>query len=576
MPRPSRLRSPTSAPNQYGVSVVRAEPQPVEHERAALDDVDLDDDLAARAALAHRERDVAEVAEREHLEARVAQARVARVQDVAGRDRQRAPDDLGLRRGVAGDLDRLDQDDRAELVVLVAAAARGAAGAGSARRRRALGARAARRRAARATSATNTRISRERSAPLARPAATLRAVRLAASFCVALARGAATTCATSDGAWHGPRVGDAPGPDGRRRRRRDARARRSIAIDTPRPARRSSRRRPRRPTPPFASLPGAEADALVDMTFAGAPLRVYLAFVADPRRRRRRARADRALRRPPHRGAPPARRRGAALRASSRCTRGSDAVTCPHCSAPLRDDARFCGACGKATSPTEPAIRARRSRPCAELVGREIAGRYRILAKLGEGGMGAVYRGEQISLQARGRGEAAAARAVARTRCCCAGSTPRPRRSRKLSHPNTVNIYDFGQDTDGSLFIAMEFIEGRSLREVDRDARRRCRRARALAHRRAGRGVARRRARARDRPPRSQARQRDAPGARPQTRRRARARLRHREAARRRSRDAAGDDAGRRHARHAAVHGARADPRRGRSTAAPTSTRSAA
>ena len=36
----------------------------------------------------------------------------------------------------------------------------------------------------------------------------------------------------------------------------------------------------------------------------------------------------------------------------------------------------------------------------------------------------------------------------------------------KLIHPNTVNIYDFGQDTDGSLFIAMEFIEGRSLRDA--------------------------------------------------------------------------------------------------------------
>jgi serine/threonine-protein kinase len=36
----------------------------------------------------------------------------------------------------------------------------------------------------------------------------------------------------------------------------------------------------------------------------------------------------------------------------------------------------------------------------------------------------------------------------------------------KLSHPNTVNIYDFGQDFDGTLFIAMEFIEGRSLRSV--------------------------------------------------------------------------------------------------------------
>lgn len=34
----------------------------------------------------------------------------------------------------------------------------------------------------------------------------------------------------------------------------------------------------------------------------------------------------------------------------------------------------------------------------------------------------------------------------------------------KLSHPNTVGIYDFGQDADGTLFIAMEYVEGRSLR----------------------------------------------------------------------------------------------------------------
>ena len=36
----------------------------------------------------------------------------------------------------------------------------------------------------------------------------------------------------------------------------------------------------------------------------------------------------------------------------------------------------------------------------------------------------------------------------------------------KLSHPNTVNIYDFGQDPGGALFIAMEYLEGRSLRAL--------------------------------------------------------------------------------------------------------------
>jgi eukaryotic-like serine/threonine-protein kinase len=36
----------------------------------------------------------------------------------------------------------------------------------------------------------------------------------------------------------------------------------------------------------------------------------------------------------------------------------------------------------------------------------------------------------------------------------------------KLQHPNIVQVFDFGQDTDNSLFIAMEFIDGQSLRAV--------------------------------------------------------------------------------------------------------------
>jgi eukaryotic-like serine/threonine-protein kinase len=141
-------------------------------------------------------------------------------------------------------------------------------------------------------------------------------------------------------------------------------------------------------------------------------------------------------------------------------------VTCPHCHAAVTADARFCPACGKAASPTEsgsawPAP----GGSAPELVGREIAGRYRILTKLGEGGMGAVYRGEQISLKRAVavkllRSELSANQTLLKRFNAEAEAVA------KLSHPNTVNIYDFGQDADGSLFIAMEFIEGRSLRSA--------------------------------------------------------------------------------------------------------------
>ncbi|HEY0986885.1 MAG TPA: protein kinase, partial [Kofleriaceae bacterium] len=139
-------------------------------------------------------------------------------------------------------------------------------------------------------------------------------------------------------------------------------------------------------------------------------------------------------------------------------------MNCPKCGAANRDDARFCGACGAASLSTEPT-----SSPslgdAPAMIGREIAGRYRMLAKLGEGGMGAVFRAEQISLKRTV--------AVKLLRPDVLGNQLLLRRFNaeaeavaKLNHPNTVNIYDFGQDTDGTLFIAMEFIEGRSLRTV--------------------------------------------------------------------------------------------------------------
>ena len=147
-------------------------------------------------------------------------------------------------------------------------------------------------------------------------------------------------------------------------------------------------------------------------------------------------------------------------------------MTCPHCNAPLAPDARFCGACGRATVGTAPSQHAGFSaaglQAPPDLVGREIGGRYRVVAKLGEGGMGAVYRGEQISLKRK-----VAIKVLKPELSADPGLVRRfnaeAELAAKLSHPNTVNIFDFGQDSDGSLFIAMELLEGVSLRQAIQD-----------------------------------------------------------------------------------------------------------
>jgi predicted Ser/Thr protein kinase len=139
-------------------------------------------------------------------------------------------------------------------------------------------------------------------------------------------------------------------------------------------------------------------------------------------------------------------------------------VNCPRCSAGLDDGARFCGACGYSLSATESSKNALPQQD-PDFIGREIAGRYRIQAKLGEGGMGAVFRAEQISLKRQV--------AIKLLRPVLSADPNLVRRfnaeaelAAKLNHPNTVNIYDFGQDRDGTLFIAMEYVEGKSLRHV--------------------------------------------------------------------------------------------------------------
>ncbi|MBW1876765.1 MAG: protein kinase [Deltaproteobacteria bacterium] len=99
------------------------------------------------------------------------------------------------------------------------------------------------------------------------------------------------------------------------------------------------------------------------------------------------------------------------------------------------------------------------------LVGK-LLDRYRILGLIARGGMGRVYRAHQENLE----------RVVAlKTLDAQAGGDEDEFRQRfsleaslcaKLSHPNTVRIFDYGTTDEGVCYIAMEFLEGRSLHQV--------------------------------------------------------------------------------------------------------------
>jgi serine/threonine protein kinase len=116
-------------------------------------------------------------------------------------------------------------------------------------------------------------------------------------------------------------------------------------------------------------------------------------------------------------------------------------------------------------------------------IGTVVDGRYRLDALVGRGGMGVVYRAEHVAIR----------RTVALKLLHSSLAGIPELRSRfereaaaigRIEHPNCVNVSDFGSLEDGSLFLVMEYLEGRSLGEVlEREHHLRPRRAlRILRH----------------------------------------------------------------------------------------------
>ena len=110
----------------------------------------------------------------------------------------------------------------------------------------------------------------------------------------------------------------------------------------------------------------------------------------------------------------------------------------------------------------------RSKRLTTHLLGTTLAGKYRIDARLNEGGMGTVYRGthvlmdKTVAIKVLRPSLAADEKIVARF-------SREARAASRISHPNALSVTDFGEDENGIVFLVMEFLSGKTLKQVIRD-----------------------------------------------------------------------------------------------------------
>ena len=178
-------------------------------------------------------------------------------------------------------------------------------------------------------------------------------------------------------------------------------------------------------------------------------------------------------------------------------------MDCPGCHEPLPDGAAFCPHCGRGfdtipatvpaaresvpatldigtaetmatpppgdTAPESPRARASGGKkpeaPADPLLGTVVAGRFRVRERIGAGGMGTVYLAEQTAVD----------RAVVlkflhphlfRQTDLVERFHREALAASKLTCPNTIVLHDFGQTDAGTLYMAMEYLEGRPLSEL--------------------------------------------------------------------------------------------------------------
>jgi dienelactone hydrolase/predicted Ser/Thr protein kinase len=142
-------------------------------------------------------------------------------------------------------------------------------------------------------------------------------------------------------------------------------------------------------------------------------------------------------------------------------------MECPNCRSENKDDSRYCSNCATPLNVEEilPASLTQTVATPLPVVsmGALIAGKYKVLEEIGRGGMGVVFKAEDIKLQRK-----VALKFLPTNLSESAELRERflieARAAAALSHPNICVIHEVGE-SEGRSFIAMEYVEGETLRD---------------------------------------------------------------------------------------------------------------
>ncbi|PYS77832.1 MAG: hypothetical protein DMF66_08505 [Acidobacteria bacterium] len=133
--------------------------------------------------------------------------------------------------------------------------------------------------------------------------------------------------------------------------------------------------------------------------------------------------------------------------------------TCPRCGRQYADTNTLCPADGTVL---------KRGDKDDGLIGQVLAGKYRIDEKIDEGGMGCVYRATHVLME-----KVIAVKvlhpALAADDKIVARFTREAKAASRISHPHAISVTDFGESENGVVYLVMEYLRGRALKDIVRD-----------------------------------------------------------------------------------------------------------